>query len=288
MIMTEINEINSSEVTENTEVKKIESERVGGNILDVSPDYLAVELPCGYIHSNELHSVALVKEMGGEEEDLIVGKGPTVSRMNQIIANCLVKLGTITDRHILRMAAEQLVAQDRMAIIIALRRITVGDFWECEILCPKEGCNCKMHTTLDLRNVSIVPMKDRMLRNNELTLPKSGKVVKWHVMKSEDEQWLADAAKKKEDLLTLQLMSRTDEVDGVKLDRKLKFKDARKILKSLGMKDRAALRTDFEAIEADIDTDIEYTCDDCGFEWSMGMDFSQQSFFFPSETRRRT
>jgi hypothetical protein len=287
--MTEANEIKevAFEDAEKKEVEEVKEDialrdRVGGNILDASPGFLSIELPCGYIHDGELHTVALVREMEGEEEDLIVGKGPAVQRLNAVISNCLVSLGSIRDKNILRFVPEKLTSQDRMVLIIALRRVTVGDFWDLELICPKEGCNCKMHKTFDLRDVAIRPMKDRMARDNELILPKSGKLIKWHVQGAEDEQWLSDVSKKKEDLLTLQIMSRVYEFDGVKIDRKLKFKEAKRILKSMKWNDRSALRNEFEKTEADVDTKAEYTCDDCGYEWETGLDFSQESFFFPA------
>jgi hypothetical protein len=169
-----------------------------------------------------------------------------------------------------------------MVLIIALRRVTVGDFWDLEITCPKDGCNCKMHKTFDLKDVAVRPMKDRMARDNELILPKSQQLVRWHVQGAEDEQWLSDVSKKKEDLLTLQIMSRVYELNGVKIDRKLKFKEAKRIIKSMKWNDRSALRNEFEKVEADVDTKAEYVCDDCGYEWERGLDFSQESFFFPS------
>jgi hypothetical protein len=292
--MTEINEVKEimfEDTTGEKDLIKDEVEekqditikdRVGGNILDPSPGFLAIELPCGYIHDGELNTLALVREMEGAEEDIIVGKGPAVQRLNAVIANCLVSLGPIKDRNILRMVPDKLTSPDRMVLIIALRRVTVGDFWDLIITCPKEGCNCKMHKTIDLRDVAIRPMKDRMARDNEFILPKSGKLVKWRVQGAEDEQWLADASKKKEDLLTLQMMSRVYEFDGVALDRKIKFKEAKKILKTMKWNDRSALRYEFERVEADVDTKAEYICDECGYEWETGLDFSQESFFFPS------
>jgi hypothetical protein len=287
--MTEVTEvkevlIDDSIKEETEEVKEDVSlkERVGGNILDPSPGFLSIELPCGYIHDGELHTVALVREMEGEEEDIIVGKGPAVQRLNAVISNCLVSLGSIKDRNILRFVPEKLTSQDRMVLIIALRRVTVGDFWDLELTCPKEGCNCKMQKTFDLRDVVIRPMKDRMARDNEFVLPKSQKLIKWHVQGAEDEQWLSDVSKKKEDLLTLQIMSRVYEFDGVKIDRKLKFKEAKRILKSMKWNDRSSLRNEFEKVEADVDTKAEHVCDDCGYEWERGLDFSQESFFFPA------
>lgn len=268
------------EVVEEVKEDVALKERVGGNILDASPGFLSIELPCGYIHDGELHSLALVREMEGEEEDIIVGKGPAVQRLNAVISNCLVSLGSIKDKHILRMAPDNLTSPDRMVLIIVLRRVTVGDFWDLEITCPK--CNCRKHKTMDLRDVAIRPMKDRMARDNELVLPKSGKVVKWHVQGAEDEQWLADASKKKEDLLTLQILSRVYEFDGIKIDRKLKLREAKKIIKGMKWNDRSALRSEFEKVEADVDTKAEYICDECNYEWETGLDFSQESFFFPS------
>lgn len=258
----------------------ITAEKTKGHMLDVAPGCLAIELPAGYIYKGgELHTQAVVREMRGHEEDILAGKGSIVARLNLVIGNCLEGLGEITDRTLLREAATKLTAQDRMAVLLAIRRVSLGDFYDCKITCPE--CKVAQHVTLNLAEIEIVPMPDRMVRDRENKLP-SGKKVKWHVIKTEDEEWLTTQKKKKQDQLTLGLLSRVDSVDDEKLDRAREYGKAVKVLKDLSIRDRAELRRLFDHEEGSIDTKVEYFCEECNHEWEGNMDVGQANFFFPS------
>ena len=262
---------------------KIVKDKTKGHILDVGPGCLAIELPAGYIHDGELHSTSVVREMRGHEEDILAGKGSIVSRLNVVIGNCLECLGSISDKSVLKKAAYELTAGDRMAILIAIRRISLGDYYDCKVTCPE--CKVEQHMTLNLSEIEIIPMPDRMTRERVDTLP-SGTEVKWHVIRTEDEEWLTTQAKKKRDQLTLGLLSRVDAINGVELDRSKKYDDAILALKDLSINDRSTLRNIFETEEGSVDTKVEYRCDECQHEWEGEMNVGQSGFFFPSASKK--
>lgn len=255
-------------------------EKTKGHVLDVSPGCLAVELPAGYIHNGEeLHTQAVVREMRGHEEDILAGKGPIVARLNAVVGNCLDSLGGVTDKAFLRRAATKLTAQDRMVILLAIRRVSLGDFYDCKITCPE--CKVAQRVSLNLSEIEIVPMPDRMSRERKDVLS-GGKEVEWHVIRTEDEEWLTMHKKNKRDQLTLGLLSRVDSIDGSKLDRARKYEEAVEALKDLSVRDRDELRALFEREEGSVDTNVEYFCEECNHEWEGKMDIGQASFFFPS------
>jgi hypothetical protein len=267
---------------QNVETKedKIVLDKTKGHVLDIGPGCIIIELPAGYIHEDgELHVNAVLREMKGSEEELLASKGPTVTRINTIIGNCLVQIGTISDKSLLRKITNDLTAQDRMAILLGLRRVSLGDFYDCKVTCPE--CNISQHVTINLSEIEISPMPNRMERDMTDTLP-SGKEVKWHVIRSEDEEWLVEQRKKQKDLLTLHLLSRIDSIDDEKLDRKNKYRDAINTLKDLSIRDRTALRDLFDKKEDNIDTLVEFECEKCGHQWEGKLDVAQPTFFFPS------
>lgn len=254
-------------------------DRTKGHVLDPAPGCLAVELPCGYIQGEEIHTTAVVREMRGYEEDILASSGSIIARLNAVVGNCLVQLGGISDRATLQKAAADLTGHDRMVVLLAIRRVSLGDFYDCNVTCP--NCRVEQHVTLDLKQIDVVPMPNRMLRDRTDTLP-SGKEVKWHVIRATDEEWLTAQKSKKNDRLTLGLLSRVDSVGDVEIDRNRDYRKAVDALKSLSTKDRTFMRELFEREEGSIDTKVEFDCDECNHTWQGHMDVGQSSFFFPS------
>ena len=278
MKMTKEKKQDVSADSEIVKVEPVETERTKGHVLDVSSGKLAIELPAGYIQDGDVHTTAIVREMSGHEEDLLAGKGSLVVRLNAIIGSCLENLGPYNDKATMMRAANNLTAQDRMAILLAIRRASLGDFYDVKVSCPE--CKVEQRKQLDLKEIEIIPMPDRMKRERVDELP-SGTEVKWHVINSKDEEWLTTQRQKKDDKLTLGLLARVDAVGDMKLDREKAYRKAITALKNLSMRDRAALRNMFEREEGSIDTEVEFECDECMHVWQGQLDVGQSTFFFP-------
>jgi len=275
--------------------EKVEAPKTKGNAMDVGPGILSMDLPCGYIDEDGiLHDKIVVGEMTGYEEDILAGKGPVVPRLNQIIANCTKRFGDLTDKKDINEAVTNMTSVDRMVALIAIRRVSLGDFYDVKIQCPDRECKAQNRFSLDLSEIDIVRMKDQKARVREDVLD-SGRRVKWHVMSAEDESWLSKHGKRKEDMLTLAMLSRIDAVDvagedGVLglyvIDRSTRdgHRNAIAALKSIGIRDRNFIRRLFEKFEGSVDTEVEFVCPSCGHEWSADLDVGQAGFFFPSGT----
>ncbi|MFA4971281.1 MAG: hypothetical protein WC683_01625 [bacterium] len=249
---------------------------------DIRPTVLTVELPCGYLdREGSVHSELVVGEMTGYEEDLLTAKGPVLQRLNQIILNCTHRLGNIDDRAALNAAVAALTASDRMVALLAIRRVSLGDQYEVKVQCPSPECRDEVRYTLDLAQVEIRPMQDRTQRVWEHTLS-SGRVVRWHVMTAADEEWLSAKGKRKEDTLTLGLLTRVEAIDGVPVERDRKHKEAMACLKGLPTRDRNEIRALFEQYEGHVDTVVDFACPSCQHEWRDDLNLGQPSFFFPS------
>jgi hypothetical protein len=254
-----------------------------GHVMDVAPSALVVELPCGYIDENGVvHRELVVSEMTGHEEDLLAGKGPVLPRLNQIICNCARRLGTIENRSDLGKAAGGLTASDRMVALLAIRRVSLGDFYDVKVRCPNPDCREESRYSLNLAEVEIRAMDDPTKREFEHRL-KSGKVVRWHIMSSTDEEWLTTKTKKaKEDVLTLGLLARVDSLDGEPVQRDKKDHVAMSRMKALPTRDRNEIRSLFEKYEGHVDTHVDFSCPSCQHEWRDELSLGQPSFFFPS------
>jgi hypothetical protein len=250
----------------------------------VASSVLAVDLPCGYVDpEGGVQQELVVSEMTGYEEDLLAGKGPILQRLNQIILNCTRRLGSIEERGQLNRAVSALTASDRMVALLAIRRASLGDFYEVKVQCPNPECKEEVRFTLNLADVEIRAMADPTKRTFEHTLT-SGRQVAWHVMTSADEEWLTQKGKKREDVLTLALLSRVDMVDGLEINRARDYKAAMARLKALSTRDRNEIRTHFEQCEGHVDTVVDFSCPSCQHEWRDELSLGQASFFFPSAT----
>jgi hypothetical protein len=254
-----------------------------GHLMDVSAGMLAVELPCGYLDSSGIvHRDLVVGEMTGYEEDLLAGKGPILPRLNQIIMNCTRRIGGFEDRSQIGAAVNGLTASDRMVAFLAIRRVSLGDFYDVKVQCPNPDCREDMRYALNLADVEIHAMEDPTQRVFEHTL-KSGRVVSWHIMSSTDEEWLTTKTKKsKDDVLTLGIMARVDEINGVPINREKDIVGAMALLKALPTRDRNDIRSLFEKHEGHVDTNVDFSCPSCEHEWKAELNLGQPSFFFPS------
>lgn len=289
--MGEIEQVESGEKLSVVIGDKIETDAIKAHHMDVGAGVLTVELPCGYLDAEQkLHDTITVGEMTGHDEDIIAGKGPVVPRLNQVILNCTKRLGEIDDRREINRGVVELTAADRMAALMAIRRVSLGDFYDVKIECPNKECKRQSRFSLNLADVDIIKMADPMVRSFEDELF-SGRIVNWHILSANDEAWLTEKQKKKVDVITIGMLARIDSItdmDGnpMVLERVSKkgYRIALNIVKSLGIRERGEIRKLFEKKEGSVDTDVEFTCPECRHEWAADLDMGQLGFFFPSDT----
>lgn len=234
-------------------------------------------LPCGYLDEEKsLHTELKVREITGHEEDMLANRKMAANqKINALIAQCTERVGTITDKGKLSQVVLDMTVGDRLFAIFAIRRVTVGDEYTFEARCS----NCK-HTgqyTIDLSTLDVKEMPDRAKRSFDVTLPSSGQQVKFHPMIGREEMKLQQIDKKGTDSLSLAIIVRLDELGG-----KAPTLGA---VKSLNMKDRQFIRTQFDEVEGGIETEIELDCSGCYQEFKQELDVGQASFFFPSGTQ---
>mgnify|MGYP005630360969 CR=1 FL=1 len=251
---------------------------------------VAGTLPCGYIDAEgNVLTDFVVDELDGYDEDSLAGQGSVLGRLNRVLSRRLQRLGTVDDKAVLGSAIDQLLAVDRMTLLIAVRRATHGDVFKMRVSCPREGCSESFRANVDLADLEQTPMADPSVREFEHELCR-GSVVKWHVMVGKDEDWLSDSKRNKKlknDQFTLAFFARVTHLNGEEIVRSGApglIEKSRRLLKGMKSSERQELRNVFASNEGSIDTEIEFACPSCDAEWKGELDVGQPDFFFPQET----
>lgn len=239
-------------------------------------------LPCGYLDptTQELATEVQVSEITGNEEDMLASdKVPSHAKVTQLLAGCVTRIGKVTDKGLIAGIVQELPIGDRVFLIFAIRRVTLGDELPVREKCPE----CKTITLfmVDLADdLQAKPMKDPMKRVWDIVLP-SGKMARFRVSTGLDEanrEKLAKRRKHKADALSQAIMMRLEMLEGEK--------PTLKMVKSLGMRDRNYLREQYQEVEGGVDTTLELECPSCGHEWEKDLDLRAANFFFPGGQRR--
>lgn len=128
-----------------------EPERV---IKTQAPSETEVILPGGYILPNgELIKKAEVRELNGEDEEAISKSGSTAKSLNILLQRGLVKLG---DKEATKEDLDALLAGDRDAILVGIRKVTFGKVIPLQIRC--QSCSQEQAAEIDLD--ADVPVKE--------------------------------------------------------------------------------------------------------------------------------
>lgn len=238
-------------------------------------------LPCGYLdaETNELVTEVEVKEITGHEEDMLAStQVPNHRKLTSLIAGCVTRLGSITDRAKLVKVADELLIGDRVFLLFAIRRVSLGDELPVRETCPE--CKRKHLYVVDLSDLDMKAMPEPTKRVYDFSLP-TGKKVRFRVSNGKDEERVAKIMKKqRDDALSAMILMRLELLgdEAPTLD----------TIKALSMRDRHALRDEFNRVEGGVDTSMDFTCPnpECEHEWSKDLDLGAAGFFFPSEVSK--
>lgn len=232
------------------------------------------ELPCGYIDAdNTLHREIQVREMTGREEDLLASAKLTpLKKINALLAACIERIGTITDRGQIASIVPSMTQGDRVYALLALRMTTLGDEYPVEETCP--SCGLKSHYVMSLADLEKKPLADPMMRLQEVPLP-SGRVARIRLAIGTDEDKVARVPD--EEKPSMLLFCRTETLDG----KPPTLND----LRNMSWRDRQALRLAMEDFDGGVDSTLDLTCA-CGHEFKRDMEMGSQGFFFPGRVQK--
>jgi hypothetical protein len=167
METTNVNLINtlSAEFTGDSEEVVVET---------IAPSNTLVELPAGFVNSSgALVKYAEVRELNGaDEEELAKAASPGLA-LNTALIRGVVSLG---DEAPTKKDFDTLLAGDRDAILLAIRKLTFGQHLRFKLPCG--GCNVETNVVVDLDNDVEIATLDNPITGRSFSMEtKKGTVV---------------------------------------------------------------------------------------------------------------
>jgi hypothetical protein len=232
------------------------------------------ELPCGYLDSNgNLHTNIEVTEMTGDEEEILAAKNmPVVKKMNKILTACTRAVGEFRDRNKIEQIIPDLTQGDRIFLLFAIRRVSLGDTMPFTAICPE--CEQKAKLWINLSELEAKKMPDPKIRVYDVILPRTNKLAVMKVLTGRGEESINKAVVVGKDIVSQAILARTESIDGKPADIK--------VLKALPLMDRNALRQAWQDREGGVDTAVKVQCPQCEHEFESEVDLADPNFFMPS------
>ena len=192
-----------------------------------------------------------LRELTGAEEELLTNAKLLKSgeAINQVLRNGLVSLGEQTE--VSPTDVLDLLAGDRLFLLVKLRQISLGDEVTVSLVCPNPSCRSTSLVPVNLEDLPVTAYPPE--REFTTVLPGSGQTVRFVPLDGHMEKRLAALP---EASLSQAMLIRIRDIDGVP--------PTKKTLTEMALKDRQALRQAMAAADGGIDTVVESTCDGCG------------------------
>jgi len=231
-----------------------------------------VKLPFGYLDNGIMRDEVEIREMTGNEEELIAdAKIPLIERISRVIGNCVEKIVDITDKNIIQKAVKQMSTEDRTCLVVNLRILSLGPLYDFIATCT--SCSKSVKATVDLSTLEVTPAYSKETLFQDIVLP-SGKKCKIKVQQGVDEETLDKfTSKNKNKILTAAIYLRVAELD----DKKPTMEE----ITNLSWADRTFLRNQFDKLEGGLDMEISITCAGCDTDFTSNINIGQAEFFFP-------
>lgn len=120
-----------------------------------------VLLPGGLWADGVCHREASLRPLNGEDEAFLLDSGDLLlpaERTTALLARCLTRLGDL-DRAAQpsETLARALTVGDREALLLHLRRLTIGERLPCVLHCPAPGCGQPMDLDLRVADLLLPP-----------------------------------------------------------------------------------------------------------------------------------
>ena len=254
-------------------------------------------LPAGYIDGKgRVFNHIYLREMSGVEDDIMDDDELNVSdRISRVLTNCTEKLScgetVIDDKKVIQAAIDGELAEagleghalsipDRMAALLFLRRISVGDIYRFDRKCPE----CKKllkNKEIDLSKLKITAAKDATKRRVRVTLPGCGKAAILRVLTASGERRVSEMRPTMKNVKSWAIVARLESLGGAPLPSDSEA--ALAVVQGLSKKDRVKLISTFNLMEGGIETEIELKCSSttCNTEFMFDIDLGQVFFSSP-------
>lgn len=245
------------------------------------------DLPCGFVDAEgKVFKNIVLREMTGVEEDMMDDDELSrTGRITNVLSACIERLGNIENPEAIRQIVSDtmpvgkgITSSDRIAALIFLRRVSVGNIYRFERRCPRCG-HVNKNRQLDLTKLTMreVPPDRVPKRRVKVKLPRTQQPAIIRVLTATHEDQLLRLRPNQKDLRTAAMAARVEAIG------ETVFQDAgiaMATLKGLPQADRVFIREVYDMIEADVDTEVEVQCDSsiCNAEWAFALDLGQAFF----------
>lgn len=260
------------------------------NLFNAKPNRQVFELPFGVLHDGAWRTKAEIRELSGADEDILASQGDVFMRFNRLISGCLLSVDGVPG-HVL---ADHLTAVDRLFILIAIRRVTLGDDWQFESTCPV--CKHRERWKFNLSKIETkIPEQRSMVFEGE----SFGFAFRGEIQTGKTEAWERDAIKKFPGCdVSIMLLSRLTSFAGVPIEHDLRgaakrFKEILDSFVEVPHRIRRDIQKQIDEAEGGIDLSIDLVCGDgesldektpCKHEWKSAVPLGSADFFRRSET----
>lgn len=125
-----------------------------------APEAVAVELPCGFVHEDEIYTKASIIPMTGRIRKLIArpqNRQNPASIIDALLTNCVASIGSIN--RVNKNVTDRLFLGDRDFLVMEIRKLSLGAEVHTQLQC--DNCGAKLGMTLNLdRDVPTTKLKD--------------------------------------------------------------------------------------------------------------------------------
>ena len=185
---------------------------------------VTIRLPGGFWLDGTCHQEAVLRFLNGDDEAFLLETGGSLllaQRTTALLARCLMRLGPM-DR-VTTEAVASLTAGDREALLLNLRRLTLGDRLQGVLSCPDPGCGEKMDLDLKVSDL-LLPPYQHAREQYETTIAENGNnySVRFRLPTGADQEMVAASAysdpQAAADLLLHRCLERVAAEDGQLVD----------------------------------------------------------------------
>lgn len=245
--------------------------------LEPRPTTGTFTVPIGFLHNGKRYREVMLKEMTGDDEDIIASDSPSEVKFASIIANCLT--GFVEEGAPERLTASQLLSLpliDRNYILVGLRVLSIGRMYKFKAECP--GCGSIEEREQDLMDLAVTSLSDKPW---SFTLS-TGRKVTVGVATGHDARWITQATKKlglKAPSASIFTAATLTAIDDIPLSKDLgKIQETITRMKQLTLNERAEIREYALSLGGDFDRTMEIECSKCGQEFKYELTIGEGFF----------
>jgi len=125
-------------------------------------DSVAVTLPGGFWWEGECHRTARLRPLNGEDEAFLLEMGGALlpaQRVTALLSRCVGQLGDF--QPVTQQTTRSLGVGDREALLLHLRRLSLGEQMSCLVRCPQADCGETIDADVQASDLLLSPYAHR-------------------------------------------------------------------------------------------------------------------------------